>query len=69
MPQSFNVTEVVTIVRKKLHLPKEQSLFLLVDGKHIMKQSQSLREIYEKYRNEDGFLYVMYAQENSYGSQ
>ncbi len=67
MPQSFNVSEVVTIVRKKLHLAKEQSLFLLIEGKYLMKQSQTLKDLYDKHCNEDGFLYVLYAQENAYG--
>ena len=32
-----------------------------------MKQSASLPEMYDKYKDEDGFLYIVYAEENVYG--
>eukprot|EP00347_Sterkiella_histriomuscorum_P006451 403352727 len=67
MPQVFKVSEVQTIVRKKLNLNREQSLFLLANGKHLLKQDQKLSEIYHKYKDQDGFLYLQYAMENTYG--
>jgi hypothetical protein len=67
MPSSFKVSEVMTIIRKKLHMSREQNLFLLAQGKHLMKQGQSLQEIFDKHQDEDGFLYIVYAHENTYG--
>lgn len=67
MPATFRVGEVTTIIRKKLHMGREQGLFLLADGKHIMKQNASLMEIFEKHQDEDGFLYIVYAHEKVYG--
>ena len=42
-------------------------IFLLAEGKFMMKQSASLKEMYDKYKDEDGFLYLIYAEENVYG--
>jgi microtubule-associated protein 1 light chain len=61
MPIAFQVAEVITIIRKKLNLGRESGIFLLANGKHLMKPNQSLLEIYEKYRDDDGFLYVVFA--------
>ncbi len=61
MPVGFQVGEVITIIRKKLNLSRDQGIFLLANGKHLMKPSQPLVEAYEKYCDEDGFLYVVYA--------
>jgi len=49
MPATFKVGEVTTIVRKKLHMGREQGLFLLANGKHIMKQHASLIEMFDKF--------------------
>lgn len=67
MPQSFKVNEVMSIIRKHLDMGRDQGLFLLAQGKHIMKSSASLDTLYEKYKDEDGFLYILYAEENIYG--
>ena len=55
------------IVRKRLNLPKEQSLWLFVGGKYNAKGDTLISEIYEKRKDPDGFLYFEYATENVYG--
>ena len=68
MPNTFKVSEVLTIVRKKLQVSREEGLVLLAQGKHIMKNETMLTEIYEKFKDEDGFLYIVYAKENTMGN-
>lgn len=53
MPNTFKVSEVLTIIKKKLHLTKEQQqgIILLADGKYLMKHDELLTNIYEKYRD------------------
>ena len=48
MPSNFKVGEVITIIRKKLSMGREQGLFLLANGKHIMKPSAPLADIFQK---------------------
>ena len=70
MPNTFKVSEVMTIVRKKLQLSRDEHLgmILLADGKYLMKSDELLAKIYEKHHDkEDGFLYIVYAQEQVYG--
>lgn len=56
------------IVRRKLNLKKEQGLFMLVnDGKDLVKANESLESVFDKFKDEDGFLYILYTQENVYG--
>jgi GABA(A) receptor-associated protein len=43
-------------------------LFLLVNGKHLMKNDTKLQIVYDDHRNEDGFLYITYATENTLGA-
>ena len=43
-------------------------MVMLAAGKNLMKHDAMLSDIYEKYKDqEDGFLYIVYAQEQIYG--
>ena len=68
MPRTFMISEVQMIVRRKLNIKKEQGLFMMVnDGKEMIKANESLEGVYDKYKDQDGFLYILYTQENIYG--
>ena len=61
MPRTFMISEVQMIIRRKLNLKKEQGLFMLAnDGKDIVKANEPLESVFEKYKDEDGFLYILY---------
>ena len=55
------------IIRKKMQLQKEQSLYLLIQGKHLLKQDTMVSTLFDKYRDADGFLYITYTAENVHG--
>lgn len=70
MPNTFKVSEVLTIIKKKLHIARDQQqgIVLLADGKYLMKHDSPLSDIYQKYKDaDDGFLYIIYAEEQIYG--
>ena len=61
MPKDLTVSQFHLIIRNKIELNQEESLFLLVDGKISLVGETRLGDIYEKYGNkEDGFLYIVY---------
>lgn len=69
VPMDLTVSQFSFIIRKRLELSKEAALFLLVAGKHSITGDSSMEEIYEKHKDkEDGFLYVVYASELTWGS-
>ena len=55
------------MIRKKLKLGKESALFFLVNGKKSLTGDDSIQEIYNKYKSDDGFLYIAYASEEIWG--
>ena len=68
MPTSFKMCEVQTIIRRKLKLKQEQGLFLMCnEGKDLVKSNSALKDVFEKYQDEDGFLYILYTGEDVYG--
>lgn len=68
VPNDLTVSQFSFIIRKRLEMSKDAALFLLVSGKHSITGDSSMSEIYEKYKDaEDGFLYIAYASELTWG--
>ena len=55
------------VIRNRLNIGKEEALFFLVNGKKVLTGNDEMSEIYSKYKEEDGFLYIAYAAEEIWG--
>ena len=51
------------MLRQRLELSKDDGLVLFANGKSLLKPSQKLEDVYSKYKDEDGFLYLTYSEE------
>ena len=58
----------ISQLQKKLNLNSEDALFLLVKWKNALVGNQTFQEIYDKYKDKDGFLYITYACELVWGN-
>ena len=54
-------------VAGRLILSPSDSIYLSTENGDIPNYSLSLASIYESHRDEDGFLYLKYAAENTFG--
>lgn len=54
-------------VNKKLGLTSSSSLFL-VSANTLVENKQTIKEVAEKGKDEDGILYIFYAQQDPFGS-
>ena len=54
------------IIRKRIKLKPEESIYIFTDDK-LIPSSMILSTVYEKNKNEDGFLYMVYTAENTFG--
>ena len=67
LPKEYTVSDFLGVIRKRTNLTKEQALFVYVDG--IIPASNAMfGTIYEQHKDKDGFLYVVYTGESSFGS-
>ena len=56
------------MLRYKIQLTKESSLFTLVGGKHSVSTDMLMGDVYKKYKDpEDGLLYIIYSSELTWG--
>lgn len=66
VPSDLTCGQFLYVVRKRLKLPPEKAMYVFVDGKFI-SSSAMLNAVYERHKDEDGFLYVSYSDEVVYG--
>ena len=67
MPKAFTVGEVLAVLRTRLDLTREEGLVLFAKEKYMLRPNTKLEDVYNRYKDEDGFLYLVYAEENIYG--
>ena len=66
VPNDFMLGQFIYIIRKRLTLPSEKAIFLFINNS-IYNSSQLMSDIYENNKDNDGFLYITYAFENTFG--
>jgi GABA(A) receptor-associated protein len=68
VPSDLTVGQFMFVIRKRLKLPPEQAIFLFVNGT-IPPTAALMNQIYDEHRDVDGFLYITYSGENTFGNQ
>jgi GABA(A) receptor-associated protein len=66
VPEEISVGKFVVEIRKHIKLDASQAIFLFVDNT-IPTISHSIRHLDQKYKDPDGFLYLVYSGENTFG--
>ena len=54
------------VIRKRIKLKPEESIYVFINKKIISSHS-NVSQIYEKNKSDDGFLYLIYTAENTFG--
>src|SRR5579872_3480983 len=67
LSKDITVGQLIYILRKEITLDATQGLYLLIKGSVIPKTSDMICNLYDKYADDDGFLYITYDLELFYG--
>ena len=68
VPVDLTVGQFIYVIRKRMVLDSGKALFLFVNGNTLVPTSAHMLEIYKQYADADGFLYITYSGENSFGA-
>ena len=66
VPKDLNMNQFIYIIRKRIKLDNSQSIFFIV-GNNVCPSNVPLSSIYEEHKDKDGFLYIIYTSENTFG--
>eukprot|EP01016_Furgasonia_blochmanni_P024309 TRINITY_DN261_c0_g2_i1.p1 TRINITY_DN261_c0_g2~~TRINITY_DN261_c0_g2_i1.p1 ORF type:complete len:177 (+),score=51.36 TRINITY_DN261_c0_g2_i1:66-596(+) len=65
---TLRVHQFLQAVRKRINLAKDQTIFLFVNDKHLLKGDSVFEDVYKKHKSADGFLYISYYEHESFGA-
>lgn len=66
VPKDLNVGQLMYVIRKRLKISPEKALFIFCNG-NILKSNDMISTVYEQSNDEDGFLYLIYSGEATFG--
>jgi GABA(A) receptor-associated protein len=65
-PDTLTIGQFVYVIRRRLTLPPDKALFIFVKNT-LPTASSLLKEVYAQHHDSDGFLYMTYAGESTFG--
>ena len=66
VPNNLTIGQFIYVIRKRLKLDPSEALYLFASG-HIMTCSNTVGIAYDNYKDVDGFLYLKYSKESTFG--
>ena len=66
VPNDLTVAQFIYVIRKRIKLNPEQAIYIFVDNT-LPPSSELIGTIYEKHKDEDGFLYTLISGESTFG--
>ena len=66
IPLDLTIGEFIFVIRKNIKLQSYEALFLMIND-IIPSTTMRFNELYWNYKDPDGFLYIVYTKENTFG--
>lgn len=66
VPCDLTVGQFMFVIRKRMKLPAEKAIFIFINGS-IPSTNTIMISLYDANKDEDGFLYISYSGENTFG--
>jgi GABA(A) receptor-associated protein len=68
VPRDLTVGQLAYVIRKRLELPPEKAMFIMIDNMIVPPTAALVSDIYSKHKDSDGFAYFSVCFENFFGA-
>lgn len=65
-PRDLTLLQLQQIIRRRIRFPAEKALFMFINNK-MYPITSIIGQVYDSNKDSDGFLYITYCQENTFG--
>ena len=66
VPKYLNISEFLHIIRKRIKIDSKKAIFIFINNT-LTPMNITMGDIYQTHKCNDGFLYVKYTLENTFG--
>ncbi len=66
VPRDMYIGQFTYIIRKNIKLNESEALFVTINNS-LVPTNSIMSEIYKNHHDKDGFLYIIYSSENTFG--
>jgi len=67
-PNDISIANFMFVIRKRIKLAPEKSIFLFVSDTNLVPTASLLSQVYQEHKDDDGFLYITYNGESTFGA-
>lgn len=67
VPQSLTMGQFMYVLRRRINLDANRAMFLFLEGNTLAPTAELVSSLYETHKDDDGFLYMEYSGENTFG--
>ena len=68
VPADLTIAQFTYIIKKRLNISAEMSIYVFVNGESLPTSSDTVGSTYDNNKDDDKFLYLEYAGENTFGN-
>lgn len=68
VPSDLTIGQFMYVIRKRIQLKSQESIYVMLEDNSIPPTAQLMSQTYKEHKNEDGFLYISYMGENTFGN-
>lgn len=68
VPMDLSIANFMYVIRKRIKITPDKSIYLFIDNHVMPATGQLISQLYHEHKDEDGFLYIKYAGESTFGS-
>tara|TARA_Y100000591_G_C21772497_1_gene666333 strand:- start:350 stop:748 length:399 start_codon:yes stop_codon:yes gene_type:complete len=67
VPVDLSIANFMYVIRKRLKVSPDKGIYLFINDTIMPTTSALIAQYYEQYKDDDGFLYVAYSGESTFG--